>query len=90
MRDLEEIELNLDEIEAIRLADIESLYHADAAKKMAISRPTFGNILALAHRKIATALLEGKALRISSNIENVRLLQKPAILNQTLPTEESK
>jgi uncharacterized protein len=65
MRELEEIALDMDEVEAIRLADIENLYHADAALKMGVSRPTFGNIIASAHKKIATAILEGKALRIS-------------------------
>lgn len=68
MRELDEVALELDEIEAIRLADIEDLYHADAALKMGVSRPTFGNILASAHKKIAKALLEGKALRISSGV----------------------
>ena len=66
LRELEEIALEMDEIEAIRLADLEDLYQADAALRMGVSRPTFGNILASAHKKIAKALLEGKALRISS------------------------
>ena len=61
---LEEIELALDEIEAMRLTDIEGLYQVDAAARMGISRQTLGNILARAHKKVATALLEGKALRI--------------------------
>lgn len=64
MRLLDEIVLDTDEIEAIRLADIEDMYQADAALKMGVSRPTFSNIIARAHKKIATALLEGKALRI--------------------------
>ena len=66
MRMLDEIVLDVDEIEAVRLADIEDMYQADAALKMGVSRPTFGNIIARAHKKIATALLEGKALRIIS------------------------
>ena len=70
MRELDEVALELDEIEAIRLADLEDLYHADAALKMGVSRPTFGNILASAHKKIAKALLEGKALRISSGVDD--------------------
>ena len=40
LRDLDDIELELDELEAIRLADYENLYHEDAAKKMQISRQT--------------------------------------------------
>jgi len=80
MRNLEEIELNLDEIEAIRLADIEEMYQVDAAKKMGISRQTFGNIIARAHKKIATALLEGKALRLCTSGCNTRPCQGPKII----------
>ena len=50
--------------EAIRLADLSDLYQEDAAKKMNISRQTFGNIIRLAHKKIADALLNAKALKI--------------------------
>jgi predicted DNA-binding protein (UPF0251 family) len=62
---LEEIVLTLDEFEAARLADLEGLYQDRAATKMGISRPTFGRILEAAHRKIADALVNGKALKIT-------------------------
>jgi len=58
----------MDEVEALRLADYEGLYHEDAAQKMKISRATFGRILDQARRKVAEALLKGKALRIEINI----------------------
>jgi predicted DNA-binding protein (UPF0251 family) len=61
---LEEINLTLDELEAVRLADLEGLYQVDAAKKMDISRQTFGNIINSAHRKVADVLLNTKALKI--------------------------
>lgn len=76
MRELEEIALDMDEVEAIRLADIEDLYHADAALKMGVSRPTFGNIIARAHKKIAMAILEGKALRIGASNQPVNSARK--------------
>jgi predicted DNA-binding protein (UPF0251 family) len=63
-RDLEEVVLTLDEWEAIRLADREGLYQEDAAARMNVSRQTFGNIVASAHKKIAEALVDNKALRI--------------------------
>ena len=66
MRELEEIALTLDEIEAIRLADIEDLYQAHAAERMGVSRQTFGTIVARARKKVAQALLHGKALRIDT------------------------
>lgn len=62
---LEEVELALDEVEAMRLTDIEDLYQAEAAERMGISRQTLGNIIARAHKKVALAIMEGKALRIS-------------------------
>lgn len=61
---LEEVVLNLDEFEAIRLADLEGLYQEDGAKRMNISRQTFGRIIESAHKKIADVLMNGKALKI--------------------------
>ncbi|MBN1123785.1 MAG: DUF134 domain-containing protein [Sedimentisphaerales bacterium] len=64
MRFLEHVALTIDEFEAVRLADWEGLYQADAAEQMNISRQTFGRILDSSHKKIADALVHGKALRI--------------------------
>lgn len=61
---LESVYLTLDEFEAIRLACLEKLKQVDAAKKMKISRPTFSRIIASAHKKIADALVNIKAIRI--------------------------
>ncbi len=69
MRELEEVVLGMDELEAIRLADLRGLYQADAAEKMGVSRQTIGNILNSAHRKLADALLNGKALRIGPHVQ---------------------
>ena len=56
--------LGLDEFEAIRLADFEGLYQEQAAERMNVSRQTFGRVIDAARRKVAQALIEGKALRI--------------------------
>lgn len=70
---LEEVNLSLDELEAVRLADWEGLYQEDAAKKMDISRQTFGNIIERAHKKIADVLLNAKALKIEGGtVERVK------------------
>jgi predicted DNA-binding protein (UPF0251 family) len=61
---LQQVTLTVDELEAIRLADFEGMYQEDAAKKMNVSRQTFGRIIESAHRKIADALTNGKALLI--------------------------
>jgi predicted DNA-binding protein (UPF0251 family) len=64
MRDLEEVVMTLDEFEALRLADLEGLYQERAAVQMEVSRPTFSRIADSARRKVADALVHGKALRI--------------------------
>lgn len=64
--ELEEVTLTMDEVEALRLADHEKLYHQEAAKRMEISRPTFGRILDGARGKVADALINGKALNIET------------------------
>ena len=66
--ELKEINLTIDEFEAIRLADLGELYQEDAAKKMNISRQTFGNIVNSAHKKIADVLLHAKALKIDGGV----------------------
>lgn len=61
---LECAELALDELEAIRLADLEGLYHEEAAAAMRVSRQTFGRIVGSARLKVADALVNGKALLV--------------------------
>ena len=61
---LQEIQLSVEEAEAIRLKDIEELEQEDCAQKMDISRTTFARVLNSARRKMADALLNGKAIRI--------------------------
>jgi predicted DNA-binding protein (UPF0251 family) len=64
LRMLEENCLSLEEMEAIRLRDLEHLEQQQCAERMSISRPTFQRVLASARKKIADSLLAGKALRI--------------------------
>ena len=64
MAELGEVVLTVDEFEALRLADFESMYQEEAAGQMEVSRQTFGRIIASARHKVAGALVEGKALRI--------------------------
>jgi uncharacterized protein len=62
--DLEEVILGLDELEAVRLKDSEGLDQEACAQKMGISQPTFHRLISAARRKVADAIVEGKALRI--------------------------
>lgn len=61
---VDEMVVTVEEMEAIRLADVEELDQGPAAELMEISRPTFHRILAKAHTKIAQFLWQGKSLRI--------------------------
>ena len=66
LRELEVVSLGLDEVEALRLADLEGLYQEAAAERMAVSRATFARILTRAREVVADALLNQKALLIGS------------------------
>ena len=61
---LEEVILTVDEFEAVRLKDYEGLEQTEAAKKMNISQSTFQRIYESARKKIADAIVNGKAIRI--------------------------
>ncbi len=74
---LAEIVLGVDELEALRLADLEGLYQEDAAERMDVSRPTFGKIIRAAHAKIARAIINGKALRIEGGKCRLKEMQVP-------------
>lgn len=63
--ELEEVVLEADELEALRLADHLGLTQEEAASEMKISRATFGRIVGAARRKTADSLLNGKAIKIS-------------------------
>jgi predicted DNA-binding protein (UPF0251 family) len=64
LHQLKEVALSVDEFEALRLADLEGLYQDAAAARMAVSRPTFARIVEASRRKVAQALVHGRALRI--------------------------
>jgi predicted DNA-binding protein (UPF0251 family) len=64
---LEEILLENDELESLRLADLLAYSHEDAAKEMKISRATFGRIVENARKKITDGILNGKAIRINED-----------------------
>ena len=64
MTALEEVCLGVEELDALRLADLEGLTGSEAACRMRVSRHTFGRTLAAARRTVALALVTGRALRI--------------------------
>lgn len=64
LRQLDEVILGIDEFEAVRLKDLEGLEQEACAKKMNVSQPTFHRIVLSARKKIAEAIIKGKAIRI--------------------------
>lgn len=67
LRILEEVVLTFEEAESLRLKEVEGLDQTDAAKKMHISQPTFFRILSTARKKVAEAIITGKAIKIQKN-----------------------
>jgi len=64
LRLLEEVVLMTDEVEALKLYEVDNLEQKEAADKMKISQPTFARILGSANKKVADAIIQGKAIRI--------------------------
>ncbi len=61
---IEEVQIALDELEALRLTNTEELSQEDTAEKMGISRQLVGLLLERARKKITEALVEGKIITI--------------------------
>lgn len=72
LRELEEIELNVDELEAVRLKDSEGLEQKEVAKRMGISQPSLHRLLASARKKISHALVNGKAIKIHGGTYSIK------------------
>ena len=68
LRMLEEVDLKMDELEAIRLCDFKNLGQVEAAKKMKISQSTLQRLLESARKKVASAIVEGKAIKINKKL----------------------
>jgi predicted DNA-binding protein (UPF0251 family) len=74
---LEDVRVSLEELESIRLKDLEGLEQEECAQQMHISRPTFHRILESGRKKLADALINGKAIQIvGGNFELAQRLFK--------------
>ena len=65
---LEEVVVAVDELEAMRLVDVDGSYYERAAELMGVSRRTFGRIIDSAREKVAQALIQGMAIRIEGGV----------------------
>ncbi|EAR54756.1 hypothetical protein SKA34_21950 [Photobacterium sp. SKA34] len=64
MKELASLRLDSDELEALRLVDMQGLQQVEAAKQLGVSRQTLGNIVASGRKKVAQALVQGLALEL--------------------------
>lgn len=72
----DEIELRVDQFEAIKLADFQGYDQSQGALQMGISRASFGRILRLGRKIVADALVNGKIIRIRIGNVQVGVRQK--------------
>jgi predicted DNA-binding protein (UPF0251 family) len=71
MIDLDEVKITLEELESIRLCNLEDLNQEKAANRMKISQPTFHRLIKEARKKITEALVHGKSLRIEGGVHYI-------------------
>ena len=64
LRCLNEVELTVEELEALRLKNIKNLDQNECAEAMETSQSTFQRILSSAYKKISQALINGEAIKI--------------------------
>ena len=72
LRLMEEVRLTIDQMEALRLADLEGLSQEEAGARMGVSRATFGRIIQRARRVVAEALIHGKAILLEGGNYQVK------------------
>ncbi|MDQ7096310.1 DUF134 domain-containing protein [Desulfosporosinus sp. PR] len=85
---VEDVQLKVEELEAMRLKDIEELSQEECAARMQISRQTFQNIIDEARKKVARALIENRAITIggghyTKNVCNLRCTSCGNVINAT-------
>ncbi len=78
--------LSLDELETIRLIDREELTQEQCAGRMGVARTTVTAIYMSARRKIASAILDGKQLKISGGTYRLRERAHPEIAEKGTDT----
>ena len=64
LSEIDEVVIKADELETIKLHDVDQLNQIQAAKQMNISQPTFARILDSAYKKLADGIIHGKAIKI--------------------------
>ena len=79
MLELDEVQLTVDEREAIRLSDLIGLSHEEAGRQMGVTRAAFGRIIQRARKAVADAIINGKAINVEGG--KYKLIDTPRIFN---------
>ena len=74
LTDLQTIRLELGELEALRLCDLDDLDQAAAGLRMGVSRGTIFRLLQSGRKKLLSAIVENKALVIEKGASDEDLL----------------
>ncbi|OGJ12568.1 hypothetical protein A3K82_00125 [Candidatus Pacearchaeota archaeon RBG_19FT_COMBO_34_9] len=69
LKELKEVILLPDEFESVKLIDLMGISQEESAQKMQISQPTLSRILKSARKKIADAIINGKAVKLEKNFK---------------------
>jgi len=64
LTELKEVELTVEEFEAMRLNDLGEHEQKAVAKRMGVSQPTLHRLLLSARKKVSDAIVNGKAIKI--------------------------
>lgn len=67
MSELKQVDLHYDEVEVLRLCDLEGLTQEQAGQQMGVSRGTVQRILTTARKKMASAIVNGEALILTES-----------------------
>jgi len=74
--------LNLDELEAVRLADLSGFKQKECAEQMHVSQQTFSRILKKARKEIATAIVRGHAIKIHGGKYQIQIPKQNPVPDQ--------
>ncbi len=92
LKNLEQVIITVDELEALRLSDFLGLSHEEASQQLKVSRPTVTRMLTKAHQAVADALVHGKAIRIEGGfyfLESYNLCCPRCGGKWTVPADET-
>ena len=74
----DEVDLSMEEFEAIRLADYMGFSQKEAAKSMHVSQQTFSRILKKAQKTLASGLVKGATIKIQGGHYVISSREVPA------------